>query len=322
MNLTEKLKTYIRNDCDMDMVGIAPASALDGEPEGHRPTELLPGAKCVIVFGRCLADGVVQAAFRALEDKNIPAQSTYAAYGHDLAPNFLLVNDSFNIAQYIEDMFGAVAMPVPFGVQQSTVWDNVPAPLFTDPYAQGMPLDVGKAAMAAGLGEFGWSNRFLTREYGPRQLISAVITTLELECDAPYSGEQLCRPEECGVCSALCPTHAIPPAGGPSKTKSAAGKSVEVCDLSVNSCIVASMAYRPQFQGRAPVPNLIEGDSPSDEELRSAFSKKPLNGLSVEDYPRYFCERCLLYCPVGEWKKRFRETGLSSFDPESISFDG
>jgi len=321
MNLTKKLKNYIKNECDMDFVGIASAQALDGEPEGHRPGDLLPGAKCVVVFGRGLADGVVQAGFRALEDKNMPAQSTYAAYGHDLAPNFLLVNDAFNIAQYLEDMFGAIAMPVPFGVQQSAVWDKVPAPIFTDPYGQGLPLDVFKAAMAAGIGEFGWSNRFLTEEYGPRQLLSAVITTLDLECDAPYDGPRLCNPEQCGVCSKLCPTHAIPaPGSGCVKTKKAGEKEMEVADLKVNSCVVASMAFRKEFQGRAPVPDLIQGDDPTDEELLEAFAKKPLNGLSVDHYPKYLCERCLLYCPVGRWKERFYDTGFSRFDPDAQAF--
>lgn len=321
MNLTETLKNYIKVDCDMDLVGIASAQSLAGEPQGHRPTDLLPGAKSVIVFGRCIADGVVQAEFRALEDKNIPAQSTYAAYGHDLGPNFLLVNEAFRIAQYLEDTLGAIAAPVPFGVQQSMVWDTVPAPLFADPYGQGMPLDVFKAAMAAGLGEFGWSNRFLTREYGPRQMLAAVITTLELTCDSPYDGPRLCDPEKCGICAKLCPTHAIsPPCSRCSKTKSVEGKSVEVADLKVNSCAVAALAFRKQFQGRMPVPDQILTDDPSDEALKDAFSKKPLNGLSVDHYPRYFCDRCLLYCPVGGWKERFSDTGFSRFDPVTGTF--
>lgn len=321
MNLTEKLKNYIKNDCDMDLVGVAPTQALDGEPEGHRPGDLLPGAKSVIVFGRALADGVTQAGFRTLEEKKIVAQSAYAAYGHDLAPNFLLVNDAYNIAQYLEDMFGAIAAPVPFGVQQSTVWDNVPAPIFTDPYRQGMPLDVFKAAMAAGIGEFGWSNRFLTREYGPRQLLCAVITTMELEYDEPYAGPKLCDPETCGVCVKLCPTCAIPaPGSGRAAVKAAGGREVEVAELKVNSCVVASTAYRKEFQGRVPVPDLIQGNDPTDEELREAFAQKPISGLSVDHYPRYLCERCLLYCPVGQWKERFFDTGLSKFDPQVRSF--
>ncbi len=311
MSFTSKLKNYIKVECDMDMVGIASAETLRSEPEGHRPADLLPGAKCVIVFGRKLADGAVQAAFRALEEKRLDTQSTYAAYAGDLAPNFLMFNETFNLCQYIEDNYSAVAMPLPFGVQQNMVWDVVPGQVFTDPIKQGMPLNIFKAAMAAGLGEFGWSNRFVTVENGPRQILSAVITTLNLDCDEPYNGPKICDPEKCGICSKICPTGAIPSCGGCSKTISVEGKSIEVADLKVNSCIVASMGYRKEFQGRVPVPDLIMTNDPTDEQLKAAFAKKPVNGLSVSHYPNYLCDRCLVYCPLGDWDKRFKETGFT-----------
>ena len=44
MNLSESIKNYILTSLDMDLVGIAPAAALAGEPSGHRPEELLLGA--------------------------------------------------------------------------------------------------------------------------------------------------------------------------------------------------------------------------------------------------------------------------------------
>ena len=210
MSMTDNIKKYISLSCDMDLVGIAPASVLANEPVGHRPEDLLPGAKSIIVFGRALADGAVQSMFRTFEDKNMSAQSSFAAYCEELAPNFLLVSDTFNICNYLEDQFGAIAMPLPFNVQQSMVFDRYPAPFFADPYGQGMPLHIAKAAYAAGLGEFGWSNRFLTPQYGPRQMLSAILTTLELDCDEPYAGGKLCDPAVCKVCSESCPTHAIP----------------------------------------------------------------------------------------------------------------
>ena len=303
----------------MDFVGIAPASALAGEPTGHRPEELLPGAKSIIVFGRAFADGAVQSMFRAFESKFMQALSSYAAYCNDLAPNFLLVNDSFELCCYLEDQFGVIAAPMPFNVQQSMVWDNVPGQFFADPYGQGMPLDIYKAAMAAGIGEFGWSNRLLTPKYGPRQMLSAVITTMEFEYDKPYSGPRLCDPEACGICSKICPTGAIPSVcEGKCREKAVGGKSVSVADINANSCTVASLAFRKEFKGRTPVPDLILHNDPSDEELCDAFEKKPLNGLSIEHYPRYFCERCLIYCPVGDWKARFYDTAFTAFDPDKL----
>lgn len=312
MTITQAFKRHIKTAFDIDMVGIASAQALMAEPEGHRPTDLLPGAKCIIVFGHRLTDGAVTAGFRALEEGLMSAQSSYAAYASDLAPNFLLLNTTNDISTYIEDTYHAVAMPMPFSVQQNMVWDNVPGPLFADPYGQGMPLNIYQAAMAAGLGEFGWSNRFLTPDYGPRQILSAVVTTLDFECDPPYNGPTLCDPTACGICHRVCPTCAIPRDKG--KTLAVEGKEVEVADIKVNTCIVASMAMRKEFGGRMPVPDLIMDNDPTDEALAAAFEKKPVNGLSVDHFPRYFCDRCLLYCPVGGWDKRFGDTGFSHFN--------
>ena len=314
MNLSNKIRTYIKTKHDMDLVGIASAASLSGEPKGHRPEDLLPGARSIIVFGRSFADGALQSMFRAHEDNRMAAESSYAAYCDDLAPNILLVNDAYNICCYLEDSFGAVGMPCPFNVQQSMIWDNAPGKYFADPYGQGMPLDISKAALAAGLGEYGWSNRFITPEYGPRQMLCAVITTLELTPDEPYDGPKLCDPEKCGICVEVCPTKAIPAScSSCGRTVAVEGKQQEVADINANACTVAALGLRKQFQGRVPVPDLIMNNDPSDEELKDAFTKKPINGLSIEHYPRYFCERCLIYCPVGRWKERFADTGLTGF---------
>jgi len=317
MNLTETVKTYIRTRHDMDLVGVCAAAALDGEPRFHRPADLLPGAKSVIVFGRGFSDGAVQSMFRALEDAQLAAQSSYAAYCDELAPNFLLIGDSFNICCWLEETCGALAVPCPFNVQQSMVWDSSPKKFFADPYGQGMPLDIGKAALAAGLGEYGWSGRFLTPEYGPRQMLTAIVTTLELEPDAPYDGPALCDPEKCGVCARVCPTKAISDVqGGETRVVSAGEKRQTIGCVNANACAVAALAYRKEFQGRVPVPDLILNDDPTDEELRAAWEKKPVAQLSIEHYPRYFCEKCAVYCPAGHWKERFADTGFTRFDPE------
>ena len=315
MSITEQIKARLRSVHDMDLVGVAAASALAAEPAGHRPTDLLPGARSVIVYGRALADGAVQAQFRALEEGRLSDQSAYAAYANDLAPNILLVNEGFELCCWLEETFDTAALLCPFNVTQSMIPDKTPGMFFADPYGQGMPLNIWKAAMAAGLGEYGWSNRFLTPEYGPRQMLCAVVTTLELDADAPYAGPALCDPARCGVCAAKCPTHAIPAPGGASKPVAVAGKTQIIADLNANACTVAALGLRREFSGRVPCPDLVMDDAPTDEQLTEAFQKKPINGLSVEHYPRYLCERCLIYCPVGRWAERFADTGLTHFAP-------
>ena len=317
--ITQELKDWITSTCDMDLVGVADPALLADAPEGHRPADLLPGVKSVVVMGRRLTDGAVSGGMRRIEDDQMPSQSSYAAFARDLAPNFLLLKDTFQTAQYLERAYGEVAAAMPFGELQTGATGVLPMPYWVDPYAAGLPFDVNRAAVAAGLGQYGWSTEVLTPEYGPRVQFSAVLTTLELAFDAPYSGPRLCDPAACGICSRLCPTGAIKdPAACQAAHKGVVGAETEVTDFTRNSCIVASCALRKEFAGRIPVKDLVDTYDPTDEQIEDAFAQKAIQSLSLEHYPRYFCDRCLLYCPVGNWQERFGDTGLSQ-GPELVA---
>ena len=64
--ITQQIRNYLIREHGMDLVGVCPADALADEPEGYRPTDILPCASSVVVFGRRLLNGVVQAQFRRL----------------------------------------------------------------------------------------------------------------------------------------------------------------------------------------------------------------------------------------------------------------
>lgn len=72
------------------------------------------------------------------------------------------------------------------------------------------------AAVQGGMGSFGLNNMLLTPEFGPRIVLGAVLTDLDLATGQPLE-EVLCPGlEECGRCAAACPAKAIPssaPAG-------------------------------------------------------------------------------------------------------------
>jgi ferredoxin len=66
------------------------------------------------------------------------------------------------------------------------------------------------AALAAGLGAFGWSNLLLTPRYGARQRLISVITEAELEPGALLAASEVCKPQLCGhACADTCPMGAI-----------------------------------------------------------------------------------------------------------------
>jgi len=316
MTFTETIKNYVLHTCKADAVGIASISAFDNEPEGHKPLDILPDAKSVIVFTKHIPAGVVQAAFRHFEDGNEDAQSIYAAYGSDLFPNMRLFFVSFNLAEYIERHFGFTAVPLPCGPNQNAVSVNMPLPIFVGPKKLADLLDPDHAAVAAGLGDLGWNNLLVTEDHGPRQQIGMVITSMELDCDEPYSGPRLCDPQACGVCSGVCPMNALPAFGGESEGGCIGGRDYEVAHINVNACAVASLAFRNEFSGKIQVPDLIDNDNPTNAEIAEAYAKKPISDNSLDHYPRHYCNKCMLYCPLGNWDGLFADRGLSTFKRE------
>ncbi len=68
------------------------------------------------------------------------------------------------------------------------------------------------AAVAAGLGEFGWNGICATPDVGPRARFVSVITTAKLNPDPMYNGPKLCNLEKCRqlgqgepFCVKVCP---------------------------------------------------------------------------------------------------------------------
>lgn len=318
MTLTEEIKNYVLNDLGMDAVGIASPDALDDERAGNRPEDILPGVKSIIVFLKKIPDGIYQAAFRNKEDGNADAFSIYAAFARELTPNMNLFFMGFNLAQYIERNLGFTSVPIPAGEMQNVTPVNTPLPAFVGAKHVEYVLHPARAAVAAGLGEIAWNNAFVTQAYGPRQGIGLVLTRLELEYDAPYSGPRLCKPEECGICSRICPVNAIPAPGGAADRFEIAGKESCTAHINANACAVASMAFRKEFAGKADVPDQIMNNDPDDEELKKAFSEKPRAYWSLGHHPDYYCDLCKLYCPLGDWRKRFGDAGLSRFDGKEL----
>ncbi len=314
MTLTEQIKRYVLDACRMDAVGIAQPDALDDERAGRRPVDILPGVKSVIVFLKRIPDGIIQAAFRAREDGNDDARSIYAAFGRELTPNLNLFFMSFNLAQYIERTHGFTSVPIPAGEMQNVTPVNTPLPAFVGAKHVEYVLHPARAAVAAGLGEIAWNNAFVTAENGPRQGIGLVLTTMELDCDTPYDGPRICEPERCGICARICPTGAIPAPGGAEETFEIAGREHRTACINANACAVASMAFRKEFAGKADVPDQILCNDPDDETLKAAFAEKPAAYWSLGHHPDYYCDLCRLYCPLGAWKERFGDKGLSGFD--------
>jgi len=184
-NLKDKVKEFVLSK-DADLVGIASVSRFDGAPDGHKPEDILPDAKTVIVCAKRFPNSVVMAG---------PATS----YQHMMT---ILYNQldliAYEMAIYIEQQ-GGLAIAVP---SDEPYYDWDPDKL----HGRG-DLSHKHAAQAAGLGRLGKNSLLITPEFGNRVQLVSVVTNLDLQPD-PLVEDELC-PSECIICIKSCPVKAI-----------------------------------------------------------------------------------------------------------------
>lgn len=187
--ITAEVKEFARR-LGADLVGVAPVERFGGAPPGHRPEELLPGARSVIV-----------AAARLLTSTFIsPNPRVYVLRYWQLRSR--LQDAGYELCRFLEDL-GHYAINFPSTAPQ----DAGPQTkmLFAD-------FSYRHAAPLAGLGEIGLNNLVITPQFGPRVWLMAVITTAELSPDPPFT-DSLCPREECNICVEKCPQGALSPQG-------------------------------------------------------------------------------------------------------------
>lgn len=294
MGLTSQQIKDFAYEHGMDLCGIASMDRFEASPTGKHPYDILPGCKSAIVIGVRLLEGVVEAQFRNFEDNNPLAQGIYGTYGYTIAPNFHLLFTIYAIAQYIERTTGETTTPVPCG-----------------PFGNSIPLSVRHAAVAAGLGEFGWMSIVLTPQFGPRNRFGVILTQAELEPDPMYSGPRLCGMEKCQICAKICPMHAISRYGEcDPRTVDMGGHHYEYCQLDWSKCRVSAHGLRKEFGGKE---DLITTATPTPQDIENAFAAMGPQNDTLQHYPTWHCGRCLAYCPVGNWKGKYGDKGLSNF---------
>lgn len=185
-DITVQVKAEARH-MGADLVGIAPVSRWQHAPRMLSPQAHLPDARSVVVMGIHHPDASVE--WCGLPNSNYigPCQIGMIAKLDSMA---------WRMARFLEKQ-GAPA--VPFSC--TGYWRHRPyKEIKTDHTAS---FSHRHAAVAAGLGEFGLNNMFMSPTYGPRERVISVITTAELIPDPLYSGAPLC--DQCRMCAKHCP---------------------------------------------------------------------------------------------------------------------
>ena len=276
----------------MDLCGVAGIDRFAEAPEGRHPTNILPGCKSVIVVGVRLLDGIVQANFRTWEEGREDLKGLYGTYGYTMLPNFELAYACYAVAQAIERNLGETATP-----------------LSTGPMTNGAQMSIRHAAVAAGLGEFGWMSIVLTPEFGPRIRFGIILTTAEIEPDSMYNGPELCK--KCAKCTTCCPTDAIGFMGAEdsSRTCTLGDKTYTYGKVSFPRCQVPTQGLRREFGGAE---DWVTTDDPTPQDIAEANKKVPTSDKGLQHWESWHCGRCLSYCPVGQWDEHFYKKSLST----------
>lgn len=182
-------------ECGIDAVGIASIESFKEAPPAAHPCSIQAHARSVIAFAHRIPRGSLRGAQTGKTFRSLTMNSP-VSYG---------ITKTYQFCCKLE----------------SAGWEAVPMyPHTRDVRGQGVPVSDGRpapdvvldaefVAHAAGLGEMGRGGWFLTREFGPRQFFTFVITDLELEPDASVAEGSIC--DACGACAAACPVQALNP---------------------------------------------------------------------------------------------------------------
>lgn len=217
--LTQSVKEMARHHGAV-LVGIAPVERFDpmpplydAVPSGHHPKDFLPEARTVISIAMPILNPVMDApAFLVDRDlEMIPdmvkyqyMEVFYNRVGHVVHDNMLeyigQIVGQYLLGQGFDTMiFPTTGLhPSVSGITERQVWEGNSK--FR--YSFG-PFSHRHAATRAGLGEFGYNNLVLTKEFGPRQRFNSIITDAELVPD-PLITEPICLRDKCNLCLKAC----------------------------------------------------------------------------------------------------------------------
>ncbi len=183
----------------LDLISFANIERFKNAPLRMHPASIFPEAKTVIVVGKRILRGP----WRPIEEGTSWISYTYFDY-HGLLNTVFIPEPLYHLACFIED-HGYEAVPYYPGVPEI---ESEKKPLRKGQPAPDVNLAIRIAAVAAGLGEIGWSKVFLTKKFGPRQRLHAIITDLEIEPDTLVKPGSICT--RCMKCVEDCPSKAIP----------------------------------------------------------------------------------------------------------------
>ncbi|MDD2708961.1 MAG: hypothetical protein PHV34_13325 [Verrucomicrobiae bacterium] len=233
MNSSDVKKTA--KEAGADLVGIASMDRFEGAPKQMDPRYIFPNAKALIAFAFRIPRGV----FRGIEEGTYFI--SYATMGYAHINGIQIPTTLRKVTNYIEDN-GWEAVPIPMESHFAAISDtdgkllNRPTvPVSPEKPIPDVMIHFRLAAVAAGLGEIGYSNLLLTPEFGPRQRVAFILTDAPLDPDPLFNGK-IC--DRCMLCVKGCGGKAISP-----KETVKVNVGGKHCEYGKLDCTACSIAY-------------------------------------------------------------------------------
>lgn len=297
--LTDKVKALAINE-GADLVGIAPVERFKNAPLRMSPQGILPTAKSVFVVAIHHPDAIIELLAPAhTYNSRCYSFTGWMSEGLD--------HIAFCLARFFEKE-GHTAIPI----ASTHMWREKP---YKDLEVENAPdLSHIHAAVAAGLGEFGWNGLLLTPEYGPRQRVISIITDALLEPTPMYDGPSLC--DKCMRCVKACPVNTFTKEVKGVKRVEIGGRTFEYLAINKWRC---SWEHSFDIDWKAPVPEVI-----SPEVLVEAHARYKSKGGCV-GYCLQYCLpphlRCqdADYCAVSRRKKFALPIDMSGIERRSLA---
>lgn len=248
----QKIKDYAFS-LGVDDLGVA---AINDLPGTTKLSEILPDGRSLLVMllketGSCYTD-VPEAAMNGRLD--------LSSYIRSL---------SYRMSRFIEKEYQARVISLPYSYPMAMDKSKLPTGL----------VSMRHAAVAAGLGTLGRHNLFMHPQMGTRVGIFALLTTLPLPPDAPFT-EDLCI--NCEICVNNCPAGAL---AEPGKTNV-----MRCMGSSQPTGMGANVAFWSELLSKE-----------HGEQAKMLRSPRYLNLLQTYHMGnQYFCFNCQKSCPVGQ----------------------
>ncbi len=179
-----------------DLVGIADGQIMNDNPpyreDPRRPSDISEfDAGRVIVLAKKLSSGT----------SRMTRWDERHKYYNDELTLTKLEEISLDLVYWLEDQ-GYPALIIPPSHVDTWRYQNDPDEHLTT------LLSLNHAAVEAGLGTLGLNLQLLTPEFGPRVLLTAVLSSLPVDADRRMESA-LCKGPECGRCLKSCPGDVI-----------------------------------------------------------------------------------------------------------------